>query len=428
MTMTSKLSRSGRFRIWVRRTHRWAAFVLFAFIVIEFTSGAFLLFDGEYFHLKHPSLFRTTPSAHPLSIDAAVKATEKATGTKVGSAYLVGGVYVLTPAYGPGYDTSGWPFNEAFVDPGSGRLLGTLTPAKDLLDSYMRQAHDFAFASPDLPGGFASSFGFNTYLHSLDNWLPIGWWSLWMNVIGVAAILFAATGIYLWWPWLHRFFKAFRIRGGSTLRVNYDIHKIVGIIAVPFFLMWALTAMGPVGYSLPIVEKAWDTVTRATELPQPPDSALASTPLKSRPISPGQVVAAAQAAVPGASFFSVIFPPTKADVYQVTLKQGSDPARRATTVYVDQFSGKVTWSSAQAWKHMGFGAYVWNWGWPLHIGTAQLGVGLPGMQQEGLPARILLGVVGLIPLVLTVTGLLIWWLRRRLRLNGSAIGRRDAAV
>lgn len=45
-----------------------------------------------------------------------------------------------------------------------------------------------------------------------------------------------------------------------------------------------------------------------------------------------------------------------------------------------------------------------NWLFPLHMGS-----------YGGLPVRLAYGLVGVAPIALTVTGVTLWWLRRRWR-------------
>jgi uncharacterized iron-regulated membrane protein len=60
--------------------------------------------------------------------------------------------------------------------------------------------------------------------------------------VGVFLIFLVISGIWIWWPGLRRFASGFV---GAPWRGGYvrdlDLHKLVGIVAVPFLLLWGVT-------------------------------------------------------------------------------------------------------------------------------------------------------------------------------------------
>jgi uncharacterized iron-regulated membrane protein len=77
----------ARLRRWWRRRpvnralvllHRWPALVLGLFLVVECTSGAVLLYNGDIFRATHHQLYQDTASPVPVTPDAAVKIVEQA--------------------------------------------------------------------------------------------------------------------------------------------------------------------------------------------------------------------------------------------------------------------------------------------------------------------------------------------------------------
>ncbi|MEH2141203.1 TonB-dependent receptor domain-containing protein [Nostoc sp.] len=107
------------------------------------------------------------------------------------------------------------------------------------------------------------------------------------------------------------------------------------------------------------------------------------------------------AALPGAITKSIYFPSKPEETLQIRMKLPQENEEYGNSnVYLDQYSGKVL-RVDNALK-MRLGDRVLNFFVPLHYGTF-----------GGLPTRILYVFVGLAPLVLFVTGLVMWWYRYR---------------
>lgn len=134
-----------------------------------------------------------------------------------------------------------------------------------------------------------------------------------------------------------------------------------------------------------------------------PVSRLASAPMLSQAPSIHQVISAEQAVtiakntIPGGHPVALSFPEDEKGVYSISLKT---IAVWDSEVRIDQYSGKVlqlyTPSNATVGDH------ILGWLFPLHTG-----------QAFGLPGRIFILALGLVPTVLYVTGLIRWLQKRR---------------
>jgi uncharacterized iron-regulated membrane protein len=94
------------------------------------------------------------------------------------------------------------------------------------------------------------------------------------------------------------------------------------------------------------------------------------------------------------------------DTFAVGLRQPGEvrQAGGQSEVWIDQYSGAVL--RVQAWQHFTGGEMFLAWLFPLHNGEA-----------FGLTGRWLVCVTGFMPLILYVTALRMWWLKRTARLR-----------
>ena len=96
--------------------HRWSALVLGLALLAVVISGVVLLYEQEVDRVVHPKLHRATSSADPVTHAEALAVVRRdAPSFKPADVVDRHGVYLI---YGQDYT------QQAYVDPGSGRLLG----------------------------------------------------------------------------------------------------------------------------------------------------------------------------------------------------------------------------------------------------------------------------------------------------------------
>lgn len=206
------------------------------------------------------------------------------------------------------------------------------------------------------------------------------------------------VGLYLWWPRNGRWRAAFAFeRHASPERRNYDLHKTFGILSAVLLLMSLFT-----GIHMYSPWTGW--IDRTVNLFSPVTTLDAVAPVSlpvpgTSPISPGQALAVAEEAVPGGTPKTLSFPVDERDVYTVTI--GTDGVWDSA-VSIDQYSGKIVAVSSP--ENASAGEMFLRWLFPLHTGHA-----------FGLPGRIAILVLGLIPTVLYITGFIRWRQKRRAR-------------
>lgn len=215
-------------------------------------------------------------------------------------------------------------------------------------------------------------------------------------IVGIAALLMCiltVTGLILWSGW-RNLISGFKIKWNArTKRKNYDIHKVVGIIA-----LIGLTFTGFTGFIWNFYEQTEPAIYALTFTPKPPEVKSTVTGKESLAIS--EILERANATTPEGkpSFISV---PTKPDeVFTVYIKQPQDAQYFANKVDIDRYSGKVLHFINS--KTASLGDRILNSFAPMHYGTF-----------GGLATRILYVFVGLSPTILFITGLVMYRLRRR---------------
>ncbi|WP_416391682.1 PepSY domain-containing protein [Alloalcanivorax xenomutans] len=219
-----------------------------------------------------------------------------------------------------------------------------------------------------------------------------------VGVCGILLALFAITGVYLRWPKRGRWRRALAIeRGKGRFRFYFDLHGALGLYLFPVLMVVALSGVFMV-FRAPITS-AVATLATVTPAPNP-----RSVPSASTPVTLDQAVAAAAPVFPGARLSRVYLPRSQRDSYRLAyvLPESNWQRYAASSVWVDQYSGEIL----EVWDERKLGAAdtVLAWQFPLHNGEAL-----------GLPGRWLVFVSGGLPALLFVTGVYLWWRKRRLK-------------
>lgn len=217
-------------------------------------------------------------------------------------------------------------------------------------------------------------------------------------IVGVAALLLfilCVTGLVLWPGW-RKLISGFKIKWQAhPKRVNFDIHKVSGIVTVVFLSLLAFT-----GFCWNFYDFAKPVIYAVTLSPNPAEPVFLPIAKKS-PLSTRKLLQKADAALPGAVTTYVSLPQTPEGIFRVGKKLPHESNEYGESeVYLDRFSGKV--AKLQNSLKASLGDRVLNSFTPLHYGTF-----------GGLLTRILYVFVGLAPLILSVTGFVMWWYRRR---------------
>jgi uncharacterized iron-regulated membrane protein len=247
---------------------------------------------------------------------------------------------------------------ELFIDPVSGEVLGTRTA---LLPPILIFAHQ-------LHGNFLMGRDGRS--------LVVGW-------LGVAMLLLGVSGLVLWWPRAARQWKyAFFVRPTAQgLRFHRELHAATGIWI--FFIFMAVSFSG--------VVLAWPQTMGANPPGFNPRGVPTVGVTDGKRLGATEALIAASAAVPGPSPRSVTIPARSDQAIAVNyLSNGAIGA----TVYVDPYRGKVISVRDPSANFMA-------WMRPVHQGSL------------GPVWQFLVFLSGLVPSLFVVTGMIMWWKKRR---------------
>lgn len=217
-----------------------------------------------------------------------------------------------------------------------------------------------------------------------------------MGVVAGLAFVLSITGIALWTGW-RKLSAGFKIKWNAPVRrLSFDLHNVGGIVIAVFLSFTAFTGfvwnfdLNPVVYAL----------TASPNLSPPKSKPIEGQSQASPPLSIEKLLEIADAALPGAETTQISFPQKPRDAYRVRKKFPAEAMLGRSQVFVDRFSGKVL--QVKNGLEPNLGDRVLASFTPLHYGTFW-----------GIPSRILYLFVGLSPLMLFVTGTILWWNRIR---------------
>ncbi|MBO9532662.1 MAG: PepSY domain-containing protein [Solirubrobacteraceae bacterium] len=389
-SLRQRLGRRPVFRT-MQVAHRWLALILGLVLLTITISGSLLVLKPEIQRIVHPTLFHATDGP-PVGFEqayAAVEAVDPAFKPTYGQ--LVNGNYLLMDDESKNYA----------LDAATGKVNGTFNSQKGVF-AFLDNLHECGLGCE----------GYTGYVPFLGK--PVGgftgeeltWGGLILGITGLLLGFLVVTGLVVWWPGIKSMARGFKIRRGSSrYKFHYDLHKVVGIVVLPFLAVWALTGAG---FEFPFVKNAWYGILPGSAPAEPPE--VQSKPVKGESVSMVEAGRIAQAKLPG-SKLSALSPVDTSDpksAYSVWLSSSNDPYDHGwypgdVEVHVDRYSGKATFGYGAPGSINTVAEDLWeHWNYPIHAGTPVNGYW-----------RSLWVVLGMAPLLLAITGLITWWIRSR---------------
>jgi uncharacterized iron-regulated membrane protein len=361
--------------------HLWVSLLLGLFIVVICTTGSLLIIENDVEKWIHPQLYKPTPG-HASLLDVQQSVEQAFSGFKMDRIELSteDGLYQVRLSK----DVNGKASTQnVYVDPGSAHVLGPVGPSRTVFFTKVLQIHRYLLAQ-DVFGKANAS-------------IVVGF-------MGIGLIIILATGAYLWWPGLRKFALGFRIiRNKDKLALNLGLHKTVGIVTIPFLLVFALTGTA---YQLDKYVLGWFGLSTKTEAAA---SWSKTTTMNGSPLSLDTIVQNAQERFPNLELVRVQLPTKPDQTYQLAMKEGYSPSGSSNvTVYEDPYTGEILGKTNpnapmafySAWKR---GLHFAAWG--------------------GEPVRIGSFLMGMMPLFLMITGLVIWQFKARARRRSKSSSR-----
>ncbi|MGO9774225.1 MAG: PepSY-associated TM helix domain-containing protein [Roseiarcus sp.] len=392
--------------LWVS-LHRWVGLAMAGFLVLAGVSGSLLAFNTELERLISPQLY-AKPQPTP-TLDLATLAENAARIVPQGEvnrvAFLapdqvVANVKPRKDAAAGKLDALG--FDQLFLDPWTGTELGRRFRG-------------------DLSQGLVNLMPFIYIFHYSLQLGPTG-----STIFGVVALFWTFdcfVAFYLTLPvsrgaFWRRWKPAWLVKSrAGAYRLNFDLHRAGGLW---LWLLLLVFAWSSVAFNLrPVYEPA----TRALLDYVPPAEVLQTIPNRPNP-SPrldwraaqanGERMMDEQAAKRGFAVkrpYALAYVPAKSMyIYNVQSSLDLNERRGGTTVWFDGDTGAFMGFTTSSGEHSG--NTVTSWLIALHMAGV-----------FGLPYRILVCALGLVVAMLSVTGIYIWWKKRRARRRGAARGR-----
>lgn len=370
--------------------HRYAGLTLAGFLILSGLTGAVIAFEQELDAALNPRLFRVQSGAIALPIDQLVARIEAGDARVRVSAVEIprnatrSAIIRVVPR--DASQTIG--FDQIFANPATGAVLG------------QRLWGGCCFAQPQIIP-FLYELHYTLHLPGMIGAYLMG---------GVALLwLFDCfVGLALAWPrgdqqrgWKRSLSLK---RGASRYRLWYDLHRATGLWA---WLLLTMMAMTGVAVSLraevfkPIVSLFSALAPAAADLPMRPATEDPPT-LSFQQAIDISVRHASAGDVP--SHPAYILHEPGAGLYGVALSDGLTDPRDGlgpSWTYLDDRTGKI-----RQVDQMGQGSrgdVFLQAQFPMHNGRI-----------AGLPGRILIAFIGLAVAGLSITGIIIWWRKRRL--------------
>lgn len=330
--------------------HQYSGFIFAAYLIFVCLTGSILILLEDQISGYRDYLQQSVPIAtHTVPVERMLRSVEMANPGKP--------VYHIVESCPSGctYDFSmhdGVNRLDALVDPYTGSIVSTKVWERTPV-GFLAQLHGNLFAGDT--GEIINA------------------------IAGLSLILVSLTGLYLWPGW-----KAakhgFTIKwSGGSYRVNYDLHKVVGITALCFLLVWALSAAGLA---------LW---------PEPPESiAAVQQPPGTQAKSLDELIKVGNKALPGQLVY--VYTPNNGTVVLRKRVPGDIDPYGYSYIAVNEFTGRVS----QVYDMRSFA-----WPWRVKMAMFAIHLGTPG----GIVLRLAYVVMGLAPAALFVTAFSMWLLK-----------------
>lgn len=370
----------GRVRHALSLAHRWLGLTGGIVVVLIGLTGSFIVFYREIDAALNPALYTPMSPEQKAELTEVMRAAAAADAAPISTILApdrTWPVWVVIHAHetATGRTPNRWT---TMVDPSNGRVLGR----RDYVNAFALKVYRLH------------------YTLLLYEW----WGKELVGVVGFILLGLALSGLILWWPRAGQFWRSVSVRRHASLfRFVFDVHRAAGFWVLFALLMISITGVGII---FPDVVRP---VVALLSQPTPDPSPRVETPPGGTPLLPADaIVRIAQAAKPGVAI-AMLNPPTATrNTWRVLFRpEGADPAVRSRgAIWLDPWSGAVVHDRTSGTMSMA-DRYLAEQLW-LHNGAA-----------FGLVGRLLVFTAGFAPLVLFVSGLIMWLKKRSGRMRTS---------
>ena len=227
-----------------------------------------------------------------------------------------------------------------------------------------------------------------------------------VGFIALVGLVSLVSGLWLWWPGWGRLRHALTVkRDAGAVRVNFDLHRVIGFYFTP--VLGALLVSG-VWMNLNeafVAAVQWLSPGTRGSVAELRSAEFAEGRLR-RPVS--ETLEGVLRTYPGGRLNWASFPTASNEVVVVSQVGVAGPTRSAWSermVSVDPFTGAILRVDDPFTRRTAGDVFL-AWQWPLHSGKAM-----------GWPGRWMVFAAGFVPLLLYLTGIRIWMVRRRTEIH-----------
>jgi len=377
--------------------HRYIGLLLAAFLFLSGITGSIIAFHHELDRWLNPGVLTVAPGRPHLLPDAWIDAVKASRPSEIVGYVEVpreadGSAIVYSYALPPDGDLAKLVTYQVFVDPATAGVLGA--------------RHRGAFV--------ADRLHVMPFLYQFHYSLHLGQWGVWLFG-GLAIIWFfdSFVGLYLAWPkrtW-QAIKRALTVKWrSSATRVNYDLHRAGGIWVFAVLLVLAFT-----GFSMNLHEELFVPMLNA--IAPESDSPSEAAPFRPDPTQPlnatvRQAVAAADDALKERNLdarLGGVFIDHLKGYYAIGYHAPDDIMAEHPGLWVSVSGTDGSVVHVRPANGFTAGDVIHDWQFPLHSGKA-----------FGIGGRIFISVIGLVVAMLSVTGVVIWWKKRKGRVARTA--------
>jgi uncharacterized iron-regulated membrane protein len=399
--------------------HRWLALVLVAWVIVVGATGAWLVSHHAIESWFHGDRYASTPGdIGPEAATEAALAAFPSGATSYGLTMPRNGrgvyhVYGEVPAPATSGEAAEPSYITAYVDPGTGEV-NEVRDDEAGATWWLYRGHLYLWQDFGIAGVFDPETGWCRA--DADGAEPGGLKGVACDVLpdggdmiawlSLAFIVVLLTGFYLWyWPGVRRWATAFAIRRGrGKFAFNLSVHKAVGLIVWLPLLVIAFTGAA---FAFPNMNKWFENSTpahRDFDLWVPGEDVVSGDPAGRDPIGLDRAREIIETRYPDRALNYLAPPYDETGHYMAWITRGFDPWTREggagnTYLALDQFTGETIYDGTP--EEGNVFDQVWDdWSYPVHTGDF-----------GGTSTRVVWTVVGLTPLVLAVTGVVMYIVR-----------------
>lgn len=371
---------SGKGLRWLlAEIHLWFGLILCAPLVLLGLSGSYLMYHDEIDALLAGGPTFEVSQGVPQSVDAII-ALAAATAPEGFSLRMIrmpeGAGEPVIARIGPDGASFRDPRAKSIaVDPVTLNVLGEVVGGRSLLTGIMHDIHSHAL----IPGGIGRPI--------------VGW-------LGVIMLFLCGSGLIIWWPRPRKLWAALTIkRGARGLRLHRDLHGAVGFWTLIVFTIVSFTGVY-IAFPNPVAS-LMETVLMQERSSPPGPPVKAADGISEMRLQ--DAVRLADTVVSDVDFVQALMPFRPGQPLRVQYNvPGSAEGAPKVTVMIDPW--KIDITKVEDPRTFGRTDTAVAWQRPLHAG-----VGLGPIWNA------LVFISGFLPLLFSITGISMWWIKRRAR-------------